>query len=126
MQCADVDKRRWLRGNRNTTKQLQTVKYRGLPMSPSSQKRGIKKKKNPPPLTRCGGLSENGPYRLLCLNTWPLVGRTIWEDWKVWPWRRCVTRVGCEVSKVWSHYQCVFSAVPVTMLLLHHQGLYSP
>lgn len=29
----------------------------------------------------------------------PPVGRTIWEDWKVWPWRRCVTRVGCEVSK---------------------------
>jgi hypothetical protein len=27
----------------------------------------------------CGGLNENGPQRFIHLNTWSLVGGSIWE-----------------------------------------------
>ena len=27
----------------------------------------------------CGGLNENAPHRLICLNTWSLIGGTICE-----------------------------------------------
>lgn len=27
----------------------------------------------------CSGLNENGPKRLICLNAWSTVGRTVWE-----------------------------------------------
>ena len=27
----------------------------------------------------CGGFHENGPCRLICLNTWSPVGVTVWE-----------------------------------------------
>jgi hypothetical protein len=26
-----------------------------------------------------GGLNGNGPYRLIYLNTWSLIGETVWE-----------------------------------------------
>lgn len=28
----------------------------------------------------CGGLIENGPYRLICSNAWSPVGGTIWVE----------------------------------------------
>lgn len=31
------------------------------------------------PCVNCGGLNENGPRGLLCLNTWSLVGGNVWE-----------------------------------------------
>jgi hypothetical protein len=31
------------------------------------------------PLSHFGGLNENAPQRLIYLNTWSLVGVTIWE-----------------------------------------------
>jgi hypothetical protein len=44
MQCADVDKKEMAIWQWNRAKQLQTMKYQGLPMNPSSQKRGMEKK----------------------------------------------------------------------------------
>lgn len=42
----------------------------------------------------CGGMNENGSHRLLYLNTWSLIGRTVWEGLRDrgWPhWRDCVS-----------------------------------
>ena len=30
-------------------------------------------------IRECGGLSENGPHRLMYLNTWSSIGGTVWE-----------------------------------------------
>jgi hypothetical protein len=39
----------------------------------------------------CGGLNENGPHRLMCLNSWFLVSGLVWEGRNLWPYqRRCV------------------------------------
>lgn len=31
----------------------------------------------------CGGLTRNGPHRLINLNIWSLVGETVWEGFGV-------------------------------------------
>lgn len=32
------------------------------------------------PLILCGGLNEIGSCKLICLNTWSPVNRTVWEE----------------------------------------------
>lgn len=82
-----------------------------------------------------GCLNENGPLKLLCLNTWSLGGGTVWEGSGGWPcWNRCVTR-----GQGWRFYKtlaipsvpsllpncrsrCELSAISATMPLLHHHG----
>lgn len=35
--------------------------------------------------SKCGGLSEDGPHRLLYLNVWFPAGGLLMTDYKVWP-----------------------------------------
>lgn len=47
----------------------------------------------------CGGLSENG-HRFIYLDDWVSAGELFRKFQRLWPcWRRCVTRLGFEVSK---------------------------